>query len=156
MKEIAINCENQLSQFMEERCDSHGAFTAGRGVALVDVHHKERTVDIVAGVWFEGFNGANINMHVAAVPGKRWMTRDFLWYVFHYAFEQCGVKRITGLVEENNYDARKFDEHIGFELETRLKDASPHGDLLVYVMRKENCRWLNIRRRGLPEMRLEH
>jgi len=156
MREIAVNCENQLAPFMEYHCDSHGAFVAGRGVALLDVHEKNKTVDIIAGVWFEGFNGANINMHVAAIPGKRWMTREYLWYVFHYAFEQCGARRITGLVEETNYAARKFDEHIGFKLETKLKDACPQGDLLVYVMRKEDCRWLNIRRRGLPEMILEH
>jgi hypothetical protein len=45
---------------------------------------------------------------------------------------------------------------LGFTLETRLKDAAPSGDMLVYVMRREDCKWLNLRRRGLPAMKKEH
>lgn len=152
MKRIVTDCEEALSPFMDQYCHAHGAFVAGRGVALVDVNEEEHSARIVAGVWFEGFNGANLNIHVAAEPGSRWMTREFLWFTFHYAFEQCNAKRLTGWVEETNYVARRFDEHLGFTLETRLKDAAPQGDLLVYVMRREDCRWLNLRR-GLPAMK---
>jgi RimJ/RimL family protein N-acetyltransferase len=58
---------------------------------------------------------------------------------------QLGVKRITGIVAESNLAARKFDEHIGFVLETRLKDAHPQGDLLIYVMTPDQCRWLALK-----------
>ena len=84
------------------------------------------------------------------------MTREFLWMVFDYAFNQAKVKRITGLVGEGNLKARSFDEHIGFVLETTLQDAHPTGDMLVYKMTRPMCRWLNIRRRceSIPEKRL--
>jgi RimJ/RimL family protein N-acetyltransferase len=62
--------------------------------------------------------------------------------VFDYPFNQAKVKRITGLVGEGNIEARKFDEHIGFKLEARLAGAHPTGDLLIYVMRREDCRFL--------------
>lgn len=151
MKRILTDCEELLAPFMDHHCHAHGAFVAGRGVALVNTD-DDRVARIIAGVWFEGFNGANMNIHVAAESGSQWMNRELLWYTFHYAFEQCRVKRLTGLVEETNYAARRFDEHLGFTLETRLKDAAPQGDLLVYVMRREDCRWLNLRR-GLPAMK---
>ena len=141
MKEIVINCEDKIGPFMERMCDSHGAFTSGRCVGLIDVDPDTGQVEILAGVWYEGYNGANMNMHVAGV-GKRWLTREFLWYAFHYPFVECGVKRVTGLVPEMNYLARRFDEHIGFKLEATLKDAAPDGDMRVYVMFKEDCRWL--------------
>lgn len=140
MKQIVVNREDIFGPWMEEKLDARGAFKSGRAIGLVDED------GICACVWFEGWNGANIYMHVAAEPGKRWMTREFLWYVFHYPFVECGVKRITGLVAQSNLVARQFDEHIGFRLETRMKDAAPDGDMLVYVMFKDDCRWLKMRK----------
>lgn len=101
----------------------------------------------IAVVAFDQYNQANINMHVAAVPGKRWLRKEYLWYCFHYPFIELGVKRITGIVASTNHAARKFDEHLGFTLEATLKDAHPDGDLLIYCMRKEQCRWLNLKDR---------
>jgi RimJ/RimL family protein N-acetyltransferase len=143
VKKIVINCEDQMAPFMDHMCDSHGAFVAGRCVGLIEVAPEDPDRgEIIACVWYEGYNGANMNMHVAAKPGARWMTREFLWYVFHYPFIECGVKRVTGLVPEMNYAARRFDEHIGFKLEATLKDAAPGGDLRIYTMFKDECRWL--------------
>ena len=67
-----------------------------------------------------------------------------------------GARRLTGLVASDNHAARRFDEHIGFKLEATLVDACPTGDLLVYAMRREDCRWLNIRKCGLPVMKRGH
>jgi len=101
----------------------------------------EKDGELIAGVVYDYYNKASICMHVAAI-GKQWLTREYLWYVFHYPFVELGVKRITGLVPESNLQARRFDEHIGFVLETRLKDAHPDGDVLVYKMMREDCRFL--------------
>jgi RimJ/RimL family protein N-acetyltransferase len=108
----------------------------------------EEDGELIAGVTFDNFNGASICMHVAAAEGKRWMTREYLWFCFHYPFEQLGVKRITGLVPASNTVAQRFDEHLGFKLEARLKDAAPDGDLLVYAMFKDDCRFLRMKRHG--------
>lgn len=103
----------------------------------------ERDGELVAGVLYEGYNGPNVWMHVAAVPGRRWMSRDYLWYCFHYPFNEMNVQRISGYVNANNEQARKFDEHLGFKVEATLSGAAPDGgDVLIYVMRREDCRFL--------------
>lgn len=147
MKRVIINREDIVSPFMEGVLKNPGGFRAGRGIGLADIDASGNG-ELIAGIWYEGFNGANINIHVAAVPGRRWMTREFLYYTFHYPFNECGVRRVTGIVPESNADARRFDEHIGFTLETRLKDAAPDGDLLIYRMFKDECRWLRLKPHG--------
>lgn len=106
----------------------------------------EKDGELVAGVVFNEYNGVNINIHVASNKTKNWLNKEFLWYVFYYAFEQAKVKRITGFIEDENTEAITFDEHLGFKYETRMQDAYVNGDILIYVMRKEDCRWLNIKR----------
>lgn len=106
---------------------------------------EDRNGEIVAAVLYTDYNSANINMHISAIPGKRWLIREYLWYCFYYPFVELNCKRITGVVGSTNLAARKFDENLGFTLEATLKDAHPDGDLLLYVMRKEDCRWLNLK-----------
>jgi RimJ/RimL family protein N-acetyltransferase len=96
---------------------------------------------LIAGVLFDHYNKASIAMHVAA-EGKRWMTREYLHLCFWYPFDQLKVKKIIGLVDESNLQARKFDEHLGFTLEATIKDACIGGDLLIYTLTKEKCRFL--------------
>jgi len=104
--------------------------------------------ELRAVVSYDNFNHANIHAHIAAVPGSHWMTRDFLWYIFYYPFEQLQCKRITGVVTSTNKAAQRLDEHLGFKLEATLKDAHPLGDLLIYCMTKAECRWLLRRRKS--------
>lgn len=102
-----------------------------------------RDGEIVAVMVWEGFNGVNIWGHLVAEPGSRWMTRNFLRSCFVYAFDICKVKRISGYVNESNYAAVRLDEHLGFTVETKLKGAAPDGgDVLIYVMRREDCRFI--------------
>lgn len=138
MKTITTDSE-RVNAFVAERMGISG-WSNAVGIGL------EEDGQLIAGVTFDYYNGASICMHVAAVEGRRWMTREYLWFCFHYPFEQLGVKRITGLVPETNMDARRFDEHLGFKLETRLQDAAPDGDVLVYAMFKEDCRFLRMKR----------
>ena len=118
---------------------SRGEEFSARDAEGIGWHDGKR---LVAGVAYTDYNGANLCMHVVAVPGRRWLTRKFLWTCFDYPFNQCKVKRVTGLVGEGNLQARRFDEHLGFERETTLRGAHPTGDLIVYVMWKERCKWL--------------
>lgn len=100
---------------------------------------------MIAGVLYDDYNGSNVWMHVAAIPGKRWMSRDYLFTCFAYPFVQLQCKRITGWVEASNHDARRFDEHLGFKQEAVLKHAARDGgDVLMYVMFREDCRFIRI------------
>lgn len=101
--------------------------------------------ELIAGVLFDKFNGRSVCMHVAAEPGARWMTRQYLWMCFDYPFNQMRVRKILGLVDSTNHQARKFDEHLGFIPECSIKDAGKYGDLLIYSMTRLQCRFIRER-----------
>jgi RimJ/RimL family protein N-acetyltransferase len=138
MKKIICDQSERVGRFVSELMGNDG-WSSYQAIGL------EEDGELIAGVLFDNYNGASICMHVAAVPGKRWMTREYLWYCFYYPFMELKVKRITGLVPESNLVARRFDEHLGFRLETRLKDAHPDGDILIYCMTKADCRFLEMK-----------
>lgn len=104
----------------------------------------ERDGRLVAGVIYEGINGYNAWMHVAAEPGARWMTREYLRACFDYPFNQLNLRRVSGYVSASNTQARRFDEHLGFKPEAVLKGAAPDGgDVILYVMWREECRYVD-------------
>ena len=99
--------------------------------------------ELVAAAIYEGFNGQNMWVHLAGLPGRRWMTRDFLRAGFAYPFKVCGVSRLSGYVNESNTDARRLNEHLGYQVEATLKGAAPDGgDVLIYVMWRKDCRYV--------------
>lgn len=102
---------------------------------------------LLAGVIYQNFTKTDIHMHVAALPGRRWLCRSFLGEGFRYPFEQLGCRRVTGLVPSRNTDAQAFDEHLGFAYEGRVRRILPNGDdLIIYGMLREECRFLNVGR----------
>ncbi len=137
MKRI-VSDPKRVLQFMHGFLETQIETTAGmRGIGL------EQNGALIAGVLFERNNGSNIFMHVAAVTGKRWLTREYLNYCFYYPFVECGVSRITGWIEKSNIDSRRFAEHLCFKKEALLSGAAKDGgDVIIYVMRKNECRFL--------------
>jgi RimJ/RimL family protein N-acetyltransferase len=102
----------------------------------------ERHGEIIAGAVYEGFTGTNMYVHLAGVPGRRWMTREFLYAGFRYPFVQLKAQRITAPVEASNEDALRLNRHLGFVNEAVLRGAMPSGDLILMVMWKERCRFI--------------
>lgn len=102
----------------------------------------QRDGQIVAGVAYNDFNGVNCCTHIALAGA---MSRQFLWTIFDYPFNQMKVKRITGLVGEGNQKSRNLCLKLGFTEEARLNEAHPSGDLIVYRMRRNECKWLGIK-----------
>lgn len=138
----AVVTGQHVVEWVATRTKEFGNYGAAVGIGL---EHNGR---LIAGVVVNEFNGVNACIHVAA-NGAGWLNREFLWFVFHYCFEQAKLNRLTGLVVESNIDARKFDEHLGFVEETRLKNAHKDGDIIVYVMWKESCKWLSIKKQKI-------
>jgi L-amino acid N-acyltransferase YncA len=100
---------------------------------------------IRGGVVYTGFLGASIMLHMAGSEDN-WATRDFLWMVFDYAFNQLGVRKLIGLVASRNTRAISVDLRLGFRLEGRLTEMLPDSDedLLILTMLKRDCKWLNL------------
>ena len=98
--------------------------------------------ELQAGVVYDGFSGTDINMHVV-VESLRAVNRKTLRAAFEFPFVTLKCQRVTGLVPSSNLAAQKFDEHLGFVLEGRKKNAFRNGDdELIYGLLKENCRWI--------------
>ena len=139
MKRLVVDQPDWVGPWV---CSRAGGFYIPGGAYALGV---EENGELIAGVLYDHYYvGASIAMHIAAEPGKRWMTRENLRVAFGYPFEHLKVKKILGVVEESNITARKFDEHLGFILETRIKDACAGGDLLIYTMTREQCRFLEV------------
>lgn len=101
-----------------------------------------RNGNIVMGAMFNNYNGASIHMHIAKLHGESF-SPTFIAAIMDYPFRQLGVKRVTGLVAENNHVSRRFAQHLGARMEGVLQDALPDGNLLVYgLLRKDANRWL--------------
>lgn len=97
---------------------------------------------IVAGVAYANWNGVNVECHIASDRSRRWLTRQYLWTIFDYPFNQLGVKRITVCVGEGNRDSARFVEHLGFKIESRLESAHPTGALLIFRMFRSECPYI--------------
>lgn len=142
MKKILCGREELFGPWMMHILDGH--WFPGRG-SIIGLWDQKLCIPLAACL-FEGCNGASIMLHIAA-NGKRWMNREYLWFVFYYPFIQLGINKIISPVEGGNAACRTFIEHIGFTLEATLKDAAPQGDLLIYTMTKDQCKWLNLKER---------
>lgn len=127
------------------RTDPYSGHSVGIGI--------EKEGKLIGGIVLHEYNGNNFFIHVASDHPKRWVTREWLHVIFSYAFDQCKVKRITGIVTEANKTALDFDLDVGFEIEARLKDAHPTGDMLVIKMTRENCKWIDYERFSKPAAR---
>lgn len=114
-----------------------GTWIAGRGQAI----GLMRSGKLIAGVLYEDWNRAHVVCHIAG-EGNWASSREYLRVIFDYPFRQLKVRRITVPVAESNRIARRFVERLGFVFEASLKDAHPEGDLIIYKMTPDQCRWL--------------
>lgn len=127
----------EVVRWVAQKTNEFGDFGTEIGIGL------ERNSALVGGIAYANWNGVNVEAHAASDGSKTWLTRQFLWTIFDYPFNQLQCKRITLCIGEGNKDSRRFAEHLGFELEATLKNAHPSGHLLIFVMWKEHCRWIN-------------
>lgn len=98
--------------------------------------------EVVAAVVYDQCNGANIFAHIAAIPGRRWLTRHFLHEMFKYPFVTLGCRRVTCPINSTNEAALRFNEHLGFHREAVLRCAGKdEQDVLLHVMFREDCRY---------------
>lgn len=99
----------------------------------------ERDGKIIAGVIYEHWNGRTIVCHMA-VEGR--LTRQFIWTIFDYAYNQIKAEKVILPVASANKKSVKLVLNMGFREEARLADAHPTGDLVFYTLKRSDCRFL--------------
>lgn len=129
--------KNRVSEFCSEKMGGGGPWFLFQAIGL------ERDGELIAGVIYDRYSGPDISLHLAAVPGRRWLNRLFLHEVLRYPFLQLEVARISGEVEASNSDALRLNAHVGFEYEATKRGAASSGDdLILMVLWKSKCRFL--------------
>jgi len=113
-----------------------GTWAKGRGTALGKMIDGE----LVAGVLYEDFSGTNLVCHIAG--DGNWADKYFLGLIFQYPFFGLNAKRITAPICESNKKSIALATGMGFNLEAKLRGATSKGDLLLYVMFKDECKYL--------------
>jgi hypothetical protein len=101
-----------------------------------------REGEIVAGVVYQNWNGRSLVTHIAAT-GR--LTKFYLWAIYDYAFNVCGVDKIIAPVSSENEKSIRMVSRMGFAEEARIKDAQPEGDIILFTMKKSDCRFLGDR-----------
>lgn len=129
--------EPWVVEWVAERTNEFGNFGCATGIGWMS------RGTLVAGVAYAEWNGPNVVCHIASDGSKRWLTREYLWTIFDYPFNQLNCKRITVCVGQGNSNSRRFVEHLGFVQEASLSGAHPTGDLLIYRMFREGCKWIS-------------
>lgn len=104
-----------------------------------------RDEDGIMGGWlFERYTGpgGSVFIHWAGRPGKSWMRRYMLTMVAMYVFDQLKCAQALGEVKSTDEYVRKVDEKLGFEEVAVVPAYFPDADLVLYRLRKSDCRWL--------------
>ena len=107
------------------------------GAKCIGLEHNRK---LTAGVLYDNYNNASICAHIAVDGG---LTREYLFHIFAYPFLQLQCNVIIGLVGSKNIKSRQFVEHLGFVLSTAIDRGHPDGSLLVYIINKEDCRYIS-------------
>lgn len=97
--------------------------------------------ELIAAVLYDNYNGATVNAHVTIRPGAI-VSKNFLWYTFHYPFNELKVNKILGFVNSDKHKALSLYKNLGFVEEHRITGGAPGGDLVVLSMTPEQCKFL--------------
>lgn len=102
----------------------------------------ERDGQLVAGTIYESWNGRSIVCHIA-ITGT--ITPGFMRAICRYPFDVCRVHKVIGPIPSSNEKAIENAIRIGFQEEARIKDADPDGDIILFTLTKDKCRYLGVR-----------
>ena len=136
MRKVILDQPQRVGQWVTEQQGKVWSSMAGAAIGV------EEDGQLIAGVIYESWNRASIHAHIAALPGRNWLTREYLKLGFGYPFIQLGCSKIIAMVGEKNLAVQRLQKHMGYKLEATLEAAHPDGALLIYTLAREDCRWI--------------
>jgi RimJ/RimL family protein N-acetyltransferase len=124
----------------------HGGLIARAAHTGYDVDVDTCLARVVGGEFLGGFiitnyNGAICMVHMAG-KDARWCSPELLWALFDYCFVNLQVRRMFCTVDSANPRALQLVRRAGWRSEHRILDGTPNGDLLIFSMAADHCRWL--------------
>jgi RimJ/RimL family protein N-acetyltransferase len=105
--------------------------------------------ELLGGVIYTDFTGESLFCHIASFHNP-WVSRDLLWVVFDYPFNQLGVKRIFGRIPETNLAAIGLNQHMGLKTIAVIPGVYKHGvGSRIMCIERADCRFLKIKPRHI-------
>jgi L-amino acid N-acyltransferase YncA len=116
-----------------------------RGFRALEAHGADG--EPVAMVGYDQWTETSVAVHMACERPAAW--RSLLGPAFHFPFVEAGKLVLVGGVAASNAASRSMTEHMGFREVGRVPDGyKPGDDLIVYSMRRADCRWIAPEQRG--------
>lgn len=114
----------------------------------MEVISRVENGELLGGVIYENYTGpgGSIEAHIASLA-PRWLNRDFLFIMFDYPFRQLDCKQAFVRVAANNEKSLHWCHSLGFKEYVRIEDVFPDGDMILLRMKREECRFLDIKPR---------
>lgn len=105
---------------------------------------------LFGGVIYENYtgDGGSVLVHIAGFT-KNWINRDLLWIMFDYPFKQLNCTQAFAQVEAKNERCLKFCRSVGWKEVIRLEGVFPDDDMILLRMRRDDCRFLDLKPRSL-------
>jgi RimJ/RimL family protein N-acetyltransferase len=101
----------------------------------------EKNGELIAGVSYYQYNGRSIAMSIAA-KGKRWANRNYLHAIFAYPLRQLKLNKVLALIDSENVESMRFAQKLGAKREATIEGAGKFGDMVVWSMSLNHCKWL--------------
>lgn len=103
--------------------------------------------ELLGGYVLRNFRGTSIEIHFAGFD-PYWITRNLLWALSGYVFDQLKCAKAIAFIEETNSQSLAIARKVGFIEEARVRDACSDGDLLILTLHRDDCRHLKLRPRS--------
>lgn len=134
MRRITIENQSQLRDWLSKV----GEFEYPQETACIG---QEKDGKIVAVFGFNNFTANSCQIHVASV-GEYWFSKELLFAMFDYPFNKVKVKVIMATVYKGNIKSLNFCRKLGFVQVGDIPYGHAKGDLIVFAMKRNQCRWL--------------
>jgi hypothetical protein len=110
----------------------------------------ENNIEWVIG--YTAFIGKTCQMHMVNLKGG-YTPKGLLFGAFDYPFNYLGIEKAFGIVNSLNIKAIEYDKKLGFKEAIRFPGMHcDGGDLVVFEMNKDDCRWIRERVKNETEL----
>lgn len=118
--------DDRVTAWVAEQCGDGVAPPAYASIGY------ERNGDLVAGAYFDGMTQTNVFAHIASTSHT--IPRALLVAVVDYAYRQCGARRMTFMVRDDNHKCIDMVLGMGAKLESVITYGHESGDVLLFVL----------------------
>lgn len=109
-----------------------------RGILVYDQQAKS----VIAGVVFENWTFSSVQVH-QWVESSLVLRHGLYNEVVRYAFVEAGLKKLVGVVPEDNEAAIRLNKHIGFRVTHKIEDGFKPGvaSVIMEANHEDLARW---------------